>query len=107
MIRYRRGWIALLALALLTPIGILAIGSAWGEWDLATVKQLVGYTPDGIREAEEKGAEAPFPDYEIPGLGDEGWRSGAGTVISALIGAGLTATAAFGIGRLVKHGRLT
>lgn len=105
--RYRKGWIALITLALLTPIGILALGSAWGEWDMATLKQIAGHTPDGIREAEEKRPEAPFPDYEVPALGDEGWRSGAGTVISALIGAGFTAAAAFGIGRLVKHGRLT
>ncbi len=105
--RYRKGWIALVALALLTPLGILAIGSAWGEWDLETIKEFVGYTPIGIREAEEKRPVAPFPDYEVPGLGGEGWQEGAGTVISALIGAGFTAAAAFGIGRLVKHGRLT
>ena len=105
--RFRRGWIALLVLALLTPIGILAIGSAWGEWDLDSVRELVGYTPDGMREAQERRPEAPIPDYEVPGLGGEGWRSGAGTIISALIGAGLTAAAAIGIGRLVKHGRIT
>jgi hypothetical protein len=60
-----------------------------------------------MQEAQERGPEAPFPDYEIPGLSGEGWRSGAGTILSALLGAGLTAVVAIGIGRLIKHGRLT
>lgn len=102
--RYARGWTALIALAVLTPIGILAIGTAWGEWDLDSIKELVGFAPDGLRDAQEKRHEAPFPDYEFPGLSGEGWRSGAGTILSALIGAGLAAAAAIGIGRLVKHG---
>ncbi len=102
--RYAKGWIALIVMAVLTPIGILAIGSAWGEWDLDTVKESVGYTPDGMRGAQEKRPEAPFPDYEVPGMAGDGWRSRAGTIISALLGAGLTAAAAIGIGRLVKYG---
>jgi hypothetical protein len=102
--RYTKGWIALIVVAVLTPIGILAIGSAWGEWDLDTLRELVGYAPDGMRSAHEKRPEAPFPDYEIPGVPGGRWRSGAETIIAALLGAGLTAAAAIGIGRLVKYG---
>ena len=102
--RYTRGWIALIVMAVLTPIGILAIGSAWGEWDLDTIREFVGFAPGGMRSAQENRPEAPFPDYEIPGVAGDRWRSGAGTIISALLGAGLTAAAAIGIGRLVKYG---
>ena len=102
--KYTRGWIALIVLAILAPAGILAIGGAWAEWDLDTIKEFVGFVPDGMRESQEKRPGAPFPDYEFPGLTGEGWRSGTGTILSALIGAGLTAAAAIGIGRLVKHG---
>jgi len=102
--RYTRGWIALIVLAILTPIGILVIGSAWGEWDLNSVTEIVGFAPDGMRNAQKKRPSAPFPEYEFPGLAAEGWRTGVGTILSALVGAGLTTAAALSIGRLVKHG---
>jgi hypothetical protein len=104
--RYGRGWIALVVLALLTPLGIIAIGSAWGEWGLESIRERVGFTPEGMSEAQEKRPEAPFPDYEVPGLAGGGWRSGAGTILSALIGAAFTAVVAIGIARLVKYGRI-
>ena len=36
--RFKKGWTALIVLAILTPIGILAIGAAWAEWDLDTLR---------------------------------------------------------------------
>lgn len=105
--RYRKGWIALIVLALLSPLGLLAIGVAWGEWDLETIKDKVGYTPEGMRTAQETQHEAPFPDYEIPGLAGSWWETGAGTAASAVIGAALTAATALLIARLVKHGRIS
>ncbi len=53
--------IGLLALIALTPLGLLAKGEAWGEWDAAGVreqiKQVQGteYVPQGIAQAEEHG----------------------------------------------------
>ena len=95
--RYGKGWIALIVLAVLTPLGLIAIGSAWGEWDLDGIKERVGFAPEGMRRTHEQQSEAPIPDYELPGFGGCGWRSGVGTILSALIGAGITAGCAIGL----------
>lgn len=51
--------IGLLALVALSPLGLLAKGDAWGEWDAAGIEAQVkkvegsGYVPQGIARAEE------------------------------------------------------
>ncbi len=45
--------IILLLLCLITPAGILLpmffnAGDAWGEWSAQTVKDLIGYVPQGL-----------------------------------------------------------
>ncbi|HXZ44431.1 MAG TPA: PDGLE domain-containing protein [archaeon] len=70
MSEYRKFWVALIVMALVSPIGlylpwIMQAGSAWGEWGLEEIKQMVGYTPAGI----EKHAEiwkAPISEYGLP-----------------------------------------
>ena len=104
--KYRRGWIALVIMAVLSPLGLLAIGSAWGEWDLAAIGDLVGFMPEGMRKWEGFQPEAPLKDYEVPGLRSSRWGLGLGTVLSAFLGAGLTAGATILIGRLTRHARL-
>ena len=105
--RYRKGWIALGIMAVLTPIGLLAIGAAWGEWDIGTVEEMSGHEPEGMRRSMEAQPEAPLAEYEIPGLSGGPWRTGFGTILSAVIGAGITAGAAILIGRLVRHGAIS
>lgn len=105
--RYRRGWIILASLAILSPLGLLAIGGAWGEWAADEIGKMVGYVPEGMQRSAETQPEAPFPDYEMPGLGGGGWRLGLGTTISALFGAGLTAGATIAVLKLVRHGRIS
>jgi hypothetical protein len=71
MKEYRRLWAALIVMALVSPIGlylprIMQAGSAWGEWGVDEIKQLIGYAPAGM----EKHADiwkAPIPDYALPG----------------------------------------
>ena len=77
-------WGGLAALALATPIGLLASGTAWGEWGLDELKnmglsaisqglqKLVGWWP------------APLPDYGIPRMG-----AVIGYILSAFVGMGL------------------
>jgi ABC-type Fe3+ transport system permease subunit len=103
-VRNKKGWMVLIIMAVLTPIGIIAVGGAWGEWDLNSIEELVGYTPKGMRAVQERSPAAPFPDYEVPALAGGGWRPAAETILSALIGAALTATIAICVGRLVIHG---
>lgn len=78
----------LAALIVCTPLGLLAAGTAWGEWDpeeLADQDFLgtaLGYTPAGMEDGFS--FEALFPDYAIAGLPDA-----FGYILSALIGTAL------------------
>jgi cobalt/nickel transport system permease protein len=63
-------WIGLLTLVALSPLGLLAKGEAWGEWDAegiqAQIRQVEGtaYLPKGIAQAEGRGYQG------LPGLND-------------------------------------
>ncbi|HLJ54899.1 MAG TPA: cobalt transporter CbiM [Chthonomonadaceae bacterium] len=56
-------WIGLVALAILTPLGLLAKGDAWGEWDASGIARQTerlfgagrGYTPRALQSAYEHG----------------------------------------------------
>lgn len=104
--RYRRGWIAIALLAILSPLGLLAVGGAWGEWDLETIQEKIGFRPRGMEKAVRQAPPAPAPDYEVPGLPEEGAGPVLGLVLSALAGAALTAGSAFLIVRLTRHGKI-
>ncbi len=104
--KYRKAWIALAVLAVLSPLGILAIGSAWGEWDMETIQDLTGHAPEGMQEARDNRPDAPFQEYEVPGLSGNWLQTGAGTILSALIGAGITAASAIVLHRIVRHGTI-
>lgn len=105
--RYRRGWIVLLILAILTPIGIIAAGGAWGEWDLDGVRERVGFVPEGMRTGADGGIESPLEEYTVPGLDRGFFHQGLGTIITAILGAGATALFAFVIARIAKHGGIS
>ena len=102
--KYTKGWIALLVLAVLTHLGLLALGGAWGEWNVETIEERTGVVPEGLEKAQKQRPDAPFPDYEMPGLEGNRTGRGLGTILSALIGAGLTAGAAILIGKAVRGG---
>lgn len=65
----------LVGLALLlvcTPLGLLATGTAWGEWGADEVEAEVGYIPEGMERAGSW--QGILPDYSLPG--DEGSAPG-------------------------------
>ncbi|HVO20635.1 MAG TPA: cobalt transporter CbiM [Anaeromyxobacter sp.] len=78
-------YLSLGLLALLSPLGLLAAGSAWGEWGPDEIKEVVsggkalGFVPAGM----EKGwsLRVLFPDYGVSGL--PGWF---GYILSAVVG---------------------
>lgn len=95
----KRLWAGLAVLMILTPLGLLAVGSAWGEWAPGEFAD-----PSARREiaVASKGAEppkeipsglhrlasvwtAPIPDYAPPILKNEAF----GYVLSAMVGCGL------------------
>jgi len=77
-------WGALAALAMATPIGLLASGTAWGEWGLEELKTLgLGFIPQGLQKIEGWWP-APLPDYGFPRMG-----AVIGYIMSAFVGMGL------------------
>jgi cobalt/nickel transport system permease protein len=93
-------WIALACLMVLTPLGILAAGAAWGEWvpaefttpsSRAKIAQASGQVappraaPAGLRRLSTVWT-APIPQYAPPFLRSAGF----GYFLSALMGAGAT-----------------
>lgn len=63
---------ALFVIALMTPLGLLATGDAWGEWDLSTLlselskSHLPAHAPSGMVHGFS--FEALMSDYSIKGL---------------------------------------
>jgi cobalt/nickel transport system permease protein len=80
-LRLRSIWLLLAALIFLTPLGLLAPGTAWGEWN---AEQLRGMGLDFVPQGMQKWGnfwKAIFVDYKIPGLGEQ-----TGYVASAILG---------------------
>jgi cobalt/nickel transport system permease protein len=78
-------YILMAVLIIFTPLGLLASGTAWGEWGVEEMASLVsngkalGYTPAGM----EKGFSLAslFPDYSMAGMPE--W---IGYILSAVVG---------------------
>jgi cobalt/nickel transport system permease protein len=107
-------WLTLAVLLMLTPVGILAAGSAWGEWvasdfaDAAARQQMASASrgqvpptrpPQGI---ERLGSlwTAPFARYAPPYVRSAGF----GYLLSAMFGAGMVMLTAAGVSRLTRRG---
>ena len=91
-------WIGLAVLMIATPLGLLAAGTAWGEWApddfknpamrqeiaRASGAQPPAAAPQGLGELSQVWT-APVPDYAPPFLKNEKF----GYILSALFGSGL------------------
>ena len=75
----KRLYIVLFALASLIPLGLLTNSPAWGEWDSAYYKKILGFIPKGIQNANS--IDSPLGDYSLNGTSDI-----AGYYLSAFIG---------------------
>jgi cobalt/nickel transport system permease protein len=76
---YKPYYVLLVVLAALAPLGLLATGTAFGEWSSREISSVAGFIPAGM----EKGFSfsALFTDYSITGMsGVEGY------IISAVLG---------------------
>ncbi|MBZ5618540.1 MAG: cobalt transporter CbiM [Acidobacteriia bacterium] len=105
-------WLGLGALMLLTPLGILAAGSAWGEWvasdfaDPAVRQQIAASSLNQAPPARPpKGLErlssmwtAPFGRYAPSYVRSRSF----GYLLSAMFGVGLVMLGSFGIGKLLR-----
>ncbi len=89
--RLRFFWLLLAFLMLLTPLGLLAPGTAWGEWGSEQLRDLgLGFVPEGMQRLEGMW-RGLFADYSLPGTPEN-----VGYVLSAVAGV-LLILAVFGI----------
>ena len=75
-------WVGLAVLVVASPLGLLAPGTAWGEWGIDELAKL-GLTsiPAGLEKLSSLWG-APMADYDLPALGN----ANAGYILSALVG---------------------
>ncbi len=86
------------------PLGLLASGSAWGEWGSSEVADRVGYVPSGLNSMQSLW-KAPFTGYSLP------WVSNSASfvqlafayILSAVVGVGMIFVVAFGLKILAKR----
>jgi len=83
--RYRSLLIPLGVLAVITPLGLIATGTAWGEWGADEIKAMSGYIPKGFASMAGRW-NALLPDYSLPALGSGQFGSIFGYIASAVIG---------------------
>ena len=75
----------LIGMVLLSPLGLLATGNAWGEWDLESINSVItkgkalGFTPKGMEEGFS--FKTLIPDYSVYGISEV-----MGYVLSAIAG---------------------
>lgn len=72
----------IVTLICLSPLGLLAAGTAWGEWGADEIATIAGYVPEAMRKGFQ--FAPPVPDYAVTGLPE--WL---GYIISAAAGAAL------------------
>lgn len=103
---FKKVWWALGALIVLSPMGLIASGTAWGEWSPEEIKNMLGYIPKGIGRAA--GSRFNFlPEYTVPGWEKTLFQTAAGYIISALAGLTLIFLAVYLFSKFQAKGEKT
>jgi cobalt/nickel transport system permease protein len=89
-------WAGIGVLILLTPLGALAPGTAWGEWGGEQLKAAIGYAPANLEKLGGLWRSA-MPGYATPGISN----ALLGYLIAAVVGTALTVGVAFAVGALL------
>jgi cobalt/nickel transport system permease protein len=95
---------AFVVMIVAVPLGLLASGSAWGEWGSDEIGSRVGYVPSGLNHMSSIWS-APFADYSLP------WVSSSASfaqlalayILSAVVGVGMIFVVAFSLKILAKR----
>lgn len=83
--KYRKLWVALLVFIILCPLGLIAQGTAFGEWGADELKQMVGFVPAGYAHFAGLWSHILLPDYGIEGVSSTGGVI-MGYILSAVVG---------------------
>lgn len=91
-------WLAVLVV--LSPLGLLASGTAWGEWGGEDLQSQLGFVPQGLGKLGEFWKHVLLPDYGIAGFDQSFWQQALGYLLSALLGLILIALIAWPLQRI-------
>jgi cobalt/nickel transport system permease protein len=91
-------WAGLAGIILLTPLGVLAPGIAWGEWSAAQLRSALGYVPAGLGKVGTLWT-ASMPAYAPPFIANPL----VGYLVAAVVGAALVIGVAWALGRLLSR----
>lgn len=100
-------WVGIGVLLLLSPLGLILpghfkAGDAWGEWGPDSLKELVGYIPQGVQRLSGLW-RAPLSDYALGGGGEKGLGSVSfAYIVSALLGILTIVCMTLLLGRLLR-----
>lgn len=83
---YRNLWLALGVFIILSPLGLIATGTAFGEWGIDQLEEECGFIPAGLEKMADLWTHAPLPDYGITGFDASFMQCSIGYIISALVG---------------------
>ncbi len=84
--RWRALWVGLAALVVITPVGLLAPGTAWGEWSAEELTRLgLAFIPQGLEKLSGLWS-APLSGYDAPALAN----ANLGYLLSAAVGVLIT-----------------
>lgn len=100
---FRKLWLTLGLFILLSPLGLLATGTAFGEWGLDQLPDEVGFIPAGLAKFADFWRHSPLPDYGVPGLDASFAQSAGGYILSALVGTVLVAGVISLLHKIVKE----
>ncbi|HWP95667.1 MAG TPA: PDGLE domain-containing protein [Syntrophomonadaceae bacterium] len=101
--QYKKLWIALIALIIISPLGTLTQGTAFGEWGADELKEVLGFVPQGFEKMSDLWSHVPLPDYSVPGLPDSFMGTAGGYILSAVVGVGLILIVIAIFSRFVKE----
>jgi cobalt/nickel transport system permease protein len=91
-------WAGFAVLVLLTPIGVLAPGTAWGEWGVEELRSTLGFVPQGL---DRFGGlwTAAIPDYAPAFIRNPL----LGYLVAAIIGAAIVIGVTWGVAALLAR----
>ncbi len=94
-------WVGLAVLIVAVPLGLLAPGTAWGEWSSSQLTSLgLKSVPQGLTQLEGLWS-APMSGYNTPALGN----SNVGYILSAVMGVVIIAVVVWLFTRVFSAGR--
>jgi hypothetical protein len=97
---------AMIVLILAVPLGLIATGSAFGEWDPSYLNQTLGYVPSGLNGLSGLwSSHAPLPDYGFANQGSSFLEMTPGYYVAAIVGCVVIGLLAYAGGTLLIRKR--